>query len=214
MRSQFGFGVVTIAVVAVLGTGASSAPESVQLPPFSGIQVRNGGHIAVRYGTTQRVTVVEGSRDYIDMSVNESGILVIDECRAGCPRHYRAEIEVVAPKLTRISLANGGRIQVRGTFPRQQDLIASVMHGGTVDVRSMVVESVNASVQQGGRILTIPRATLLARVSNGGVITWWGNPRVDSSTDHGGVIQKGEPDEIDLPLSEAGNSFPVPVRKH
>ena len=195
--------------------GAPSAPVPIQTPvqiaPFNSIEVRNGGHVIFRPATTQRVSLVRGSLDYTRLGVTDRGALVIDKCIRKCPRGYQVEIEIFAPNLTRISLANGGRIQSRGSFSRQSDLAVAVSHGGTIDVRSMVVDRVTASVDQGGRILTVPEAWLFARVTQGGVITYWGDGQVKSSVEHGGVVHKGTPDQINLSLSEVGFSFPPPT---
>jgi hypothetical protein len=202
---SFRFVATLAAMAAIMGMDASSVPEPMQLAPFSAIDVRNGGHVVVRPGSSPRVTLLEGSRDYVRIGVNEQGVLIIDRCPSKCPSGYRIEVEVTAPAaLTRVSLANGGWVSTAGNFPRQQELAATVAHGGTVDVRSIAADRVTASVQQGGRILTIPGASLLARVDNGGVIMYWGNARVDSSTRYGGVVQKGEPSERNLPLFEVG----------
>jgi len=193
-------------------TPASHQIQSpLQLPPFSSIQVRNGGHVVARPAPAQRVTLLRGSLDYTRVAVTDGGVLVIDKCKVHCPRGYELEIEILMPKVSRISLANGGRIQTLGTFAAQADLGVAVAHGGTIDVRSMDVERVNASVEQGGRILTVPRRSLSARVNQGGVITYWGNARVDSSVEHGGVVNKGTPEEINVPLGEIGPAVLDPV---
>jgi hypothetical protein len=59
-------------------------------------------------------------------------------------------------------------------------------------------------VEHGGRILTVPQASLLATVTQGGAIIYWGDPQVRSSIQHGGVVQEGTADDIDAPLSEIG----------
>lgn len=183
----------------------TSAPAPVQttlqLAPFNSIDAPNGAHVVLRAASTQRVTLVRGSLDYTRLAVADGGRLVIDKCARTCPRGYRLEIEISAPSLTRISLANGGIIRAGGSFPRQSELAVAVAHGGTIDVRSMVVDRVTASVNQGGRILTVAQAGLSARVTQGGVIIYWGDARVRSSVEHGGVVQRGDARELDLPLT-------------
>jgi hypothetical protein len=159
------------------------------------------------------VTFLQGSPQLTRVAVN-NGVLVIDKCPGDCPRGYRFELEVTMPSIARLTLANGGRIQTRGSFPRQEDFVVSVSHGGTIDARSLAADSVTATVFHGGRILTIPRAWLLARVSNGGVVTYWGDGRVRQSVEKGGVVHKGTADEMNEPLSDVGFSFPPPHRKH
>jgi hypothetical protein len=181
-----------------------------QIGPFSSIEVADGGHVGLQRAATQRVTLIKGSLDYTRVAVADGGRLIIDKCFRKCPRGYRLELEVLTPNVSGISLSNGGSIQSRGSFPRQSDLSVTVSHGGTIDVRSIVADRVAAAVNHGGRILTVPQASLAARVFQGGAITYWGNARVRSSTEHGGVVQKGEDAEKDLPLSEIG----LPVTSH
>jgi hypothetical protein len=178
----------------------------IQVAPFNSIELPNGGHVLLQRAPTQRVTLVRGSVDYTRLAVIDGGRLVIDKCFRKCPSGYRLELEILAPSLTGISLANGGSIQSRGSFPRQSELAVAVSHGGTIDVRSMVAQTVTASVYQGGRILTVPQASLSARVTQGGVITYWGDPQVRSSVEHGGDVHKGDAGEINLPLSEVESS--------
>lgn len=191
-------------ILATLFLTASRPIQSpLQLPPFSSIQL-NSGHVVLRYAPVQRVNLLQGSLEYTRVVVTNRGVLAIDRCKGHCPRGYELEMEILTPNISRISLANGGRIQSVGSFPGQADLRVAVAHGGTIDVRSMAVDRVNASVEQGGRILTVPRGSLSARVNQGGVITYWGNARVGSSVEHGGVVNKGSPEEINVPLSDIG----------
>ncbi len=183
---------------------------SLQVGPFSSIELPHGGHVVLQRAPSQRVSLVRGSLDYTRLTVTDGGRLIIDKCFRKCPRGYRLELEILAPNVTGITLANGGSIQTRGSFPRQSDLAVAVSHGGIIDVRSMVANRVTASVNQGGRILTVPQASLAAKITQGGVITYWGDAQVRSSTEHGGVVQRGGADEINLPLSEIS----LPITSH
>lgn len=187
-----------------------SPPRSVQTPlqlaPFSAIEL-NSGHVILRPAATHRVTLVKGSLDYTRVAVTSAGVLRIDKCRVKCPRGYELEVEVQTPSVRRLVMMNGGWIQSLGSFARQPDLAARVNHGGTIDARALAADRVNAEVEQGGRILTVPRGSLFATVTQGGAITYWGNPRVQESVQHGGVVSRGEASEINVPLAELG--FPV-----
>src|SRR5215510_16501313 len=90
--------------------------------------------------------------------------------------------------------------KARGTS--RAELKAGVSQGGTIDIRSMLVDSVKASVEQGGSIFTTPQIALFASIEQGGNITYWGEPRVESSVKHGGDVTKGSADQINKPLSE------------
>jgi hypothetical protein len=225
MQATSGILVTSIVVlgaleVAAFFTGqAETSPQApmqntLQLAPFSSIEVPNNGHVVVRPAPTQSVKLVTGSLDYTRLQVTRGGVLVIDRCIVKCPRGYRLELEIMVPTLKSVSLANGGSIQSVGSFGRQAELTAQVSHGGTIDVRSMPADRVTASVYQGGGIFTVPRSWLLARITGGGAITYWGDPEVKSSVEHGGAVHRGRAGDINQPLSEVG-SFPSPLhRKH
>jgi hypothetical protein len=181
-----------------------------QVERFSSIELPKGGHVILRPSGTQRVTLVRGSLDYTRLSVNDRGALVVDRCYRKCPRGYRLELEILSPNVSRISLANGGSVETRGAFARQRDLTIAVAHGGTIDVRSIAAQRVIATVEQGGRILTVPQTSLVASVSHGGVVTFWGDGQVTSSIERGGVVHKGTAAELDLPLSQIG----LPLLSH
>ena len=201
------------ATVSLVATEPAASQESIPLPAFNAIEIRNGAHAVLRPSQTQRVTLLKGSLDYTRTAVI-GGVLVIDKCMVKCPRGYRLEIEIQSPGVRSISFANGGWIRTAGTFATQPELSVDISQGGTIDVRSLAAERVTASVQHGGRILTVPRESLSATVTQGGSITYWGNGRVRQSVQHGGVVQKGSPDEIDLPFAELGLpsiSPPLPV---
>ena len=195
MHGAFGFLVASIVLLAPLPTQRTG-----EIEPFTSIELPGGGHVALRPGATHSVTLVKGSPDYTRMTVADGGRLVIDKCFRKCPRGYRIEVEISAPTVSSISLANGGRIQSLGDFPGQGELVIAVAHGGTVDARSMPAQRVIASVNQGGRILTVPSVSLVATVTQGGAITYWGDAHVRSSITHGGVVTRGNVGEMNLPL--------------
>jgi hypothetical protein len=66
----------------------------------------------------------------------------------------------------------------------------------------MTVASVTASVHSGGRIFTRPGTALSADVEQGGNITYWGDPVVESSVRYGGVVVKGTTADAERPLAE------------
>ena len=80
----------------------------------------------------------------------------------------------MTPLINAIAVANGGVIESRGDFPLQTAMSLAVSHGGTVDARTISANNITAAVAQGGRILANPQVTMVASVSNGGVITYWG----------------------------------------
>ena len=61
----------------------------------------------------------------------------------------------------------------------------------------------------------MPASGLKPRATQGGAITYSGDGQVRPSVQNGGVVQKGEANEIDLPLSEicfsAGNRIALKI---
>ena len=174
---------------------------------FSSVELHNGAKAILRYGPAQRVTLLKGSLNYTQVTARGDRLL-IDKCRDRCPRGYELEIEIVAPYIDGISIVDGGTIAGWGSFPRQAEIRVAVSNGGTIDIRSMTVDSVAASVDQGGRILTKPHTAMIASVRHGGNITYWGDPQVISSVRDGGVVVRGAADEADKPLSDFDPSPP------
>ena len=199
MRTKYQLMMTIVVIMAAQETPASFAQETIQLAPFTSIALGDGAHAVLRPAATHRVTLVKGSTEYSRVVVTEAGELAIEKCKRKCPKGYELEIEVFAPYVTRISLANSGRIQSREGFPRQGELTVAVEHGGTIDVRSIVADRVTAFVNQGGGIFTVPRAWLFASVNQGGSVTYWGDPQVKSSIEHGGAVTRGRPGELNAP---------------
>ena len=193
----------------------------VPLTSFSSVELHDGGKAILHHGPTQRVTLLKGSLDYTRVTIADGGRLVINRCKTECPRGYDLEIEIVTPDIARISVADGGTIQSRGSFPRQAEIGVAVNDGGTIDIRSMAVDSVTASVHSGGRIFTRPQTAMFASVVDGGVITYWGDARVSKSIKGGGVVSRGTTVEADQPISELSPPLPsvppippLPVQPH
>lgn len=204
-------GLVVLSGIPSLQAAAQSEPMPVEVAPFRSVELRSGGKVIVRHGPAQRVTFIKGSPGDAQVTVTSEGGLIIEKRKSKGARRSELEIEVLTPELIGVTVAHGGMIQSRGSFPRQAALVATVDNGGTVDVRSMSVGTVSASVLSGGRILAKPLTAMAASVAEGGNITYWGDARVTQSIQHGGVIEKGDPSEADQPLSNASDAVaPVP----
>jgi hypothetical protein len=197
-----------LAALALAMPSTPAAQTEVPVAAFDSIELHDGAKVIFRYGPIQRVTLIKGSLDYTSLTVADGGRLIINKCKSRCPRGYELEIEIVTPDIARIWVNDGGTIQSQGDFPRRAEIKAGVSQGGTIDIRSMLVDSVKASVEQGGSIFTTPQIALFASIEQGGNITYWGEPRVESSVKHGGDITKGTAEQIKKPLSELSPSSP------
>ena len=194
--------IIKLSAIMIVIAAPVAAQTVVPVAPFRAIELHDGGHVTLRHGATQTVTLLKGSTDCAQFTIADGGWLVIDKYKGRCPRKYELEIEIMTPDIAEILVADGGRIQIRGSFPRQAEIKTIVRNGGTIDIRTMVADKVTASVEEGGRIFVMPRIVLSASIVNGGQITYWGDARIESSVRHGGAVTKGTTDEADKPLSE------------
>ena len=79
------------------------------------------------------------------------GRLLVDSCRLSCPAGYQLEVEIEAPEIAGVRVSNGGLVQIgqaRGAFPAATALVVEVEQGGTVDLRSLPADRVEASVHE------------------------------------------------------------------
>jgi hypothetical protein len=175
----------------VLGSAAAMAAEAVSVPPFRSIELRGGGHVTLRSGSEQRVTILSGSTRYTHFHVRHDDQLVIDACDEACPHHYDLEIGIVTPGITGVALSGGGEIVAERGFGHQPSIDTAIQGGGDIDVRSIAASRGDAAVDGGGNIRLRAERNLEAAVNGGGNISYWGDPAVISAVNGGGSVNKG-----------------------
>src|SRR5690349_1009427 len=94
---------ITTLTVSLAFSSSAAARTVVPVDPFDSIEVQDGGHVLVRQGTPQRVTLVRGDLRGTRIAV-DGRRLVIDSYETH--RHGdRLEIEVVTPELAAVSVS-------------------------------------------------------------------------------------------------------------
>ena len=178
-----------LSAIAFSGNAATVIPVG----EFRSVALSHGGHVVVRHGAVQRVSVVSGDPRCTRVRLGDHQELIIDNSgKKACSRHEHPRLEVVTPRLSSVSVSNGGTVQTAGAFPAQASIDVAVEQGGTIDVRSLPADRVDASVYSGGGIFTTSRKTLVASVESGGFITYWGSvDDVKKSVRDGGVVKRG-----------------------
>lgn len=180
-----------LTLIAALGAAFATAPAaaqtSVAVPAFDSIELRGGGEVTVRHGSSQQVRLVRGNSGTTRFSVDGRGTLRIDACRRSC-RGYRLEVEIVTPDLEGAAISGGGAIRAEGDFPDRGMLALAVSGGGAIDFAAVEAGSVAAAVRGGGAIRTHARNSLMASISGGGAVAYLGDPRVTSSINGGGSV--------------------------
>jgi beta-lactamase regulating signal transducer with metallopeptidase domain len=202
---------LSLATVSAVATPVTMQLGIPSTASFTSVELRNGGKVKLIHGQSQRVTLLKGNPEQSSITMREDGRLVIDRCKKHCPRGHDLEVEVVTPGLTAIAVAQGGEIQSRGDFPPESHIGVTVSQGGTIDIRSMAVASITASVNSGGRIFAKPGTDLSATIEQGGVITYWGDAVVKSAVRHGGVVARGAASDADKSLVELGPELLPPI---
>jgi hypothetical protein len=185
------------APLAFIAPGAA-APSPRQTAPFRSVELRNGGEVLIRHAPSQSI-VFASERSQARVV---DGRLIVEICPERCAHGDRMPVTVLTPFLDGVAVSNGGILRVEGIFPSQPSLSASVEQGGTIDIRGMRAANVAASISQGGRIFTRPLAALTASVRSGGRVAYWGDPKVQRAIAHGGVIERGDPEDEARPLAE------------
>jgi putative autotransporter adhesin-like protein len=181
----------SVAATILLSVPASAA-EVVPLPHFDGVGLRGGGHVTLKYGPEQHVTLLKGSTQYTRFTVEHGGGLTIDACNDRCPSHYDLEIEIVSPEIGSVAIEGGGRINAEGSFPARSRLDVAISGGGEIDARAVPASAVDASVNGGGAMKVAASGQLNAAVNGGGEIVYWGNPQVSQAVSGGGAIRRAD----------------------
>src|SRR5271155_4501986 len=119
---------------------------------FDSVGLSGGGHVILRYGATERVTLLKGSTQYTRFRVKDGHSLEIDACNSDCPMQYDLEIEIVMPRVTAVAISGGGHIESASGFPTQGMITAAVHGGGSIDIRAIDATDATAAVDGGGRI--------------------------------------------------------------
>lgn len=173
---------------------AAFAESDINVAPFHGVGLSDGGEVIVRYGAQQRVRLIEGDERYTSFTVDHDSLRIRNcAARDRCPEHYRLRVEITLPVLTALAVSDGGHLTAEGAFPAQQTVAAAVRDGGVVDMRAVSGGSVQAAVNSGGRVTVTATHSLIAAVNSGGVISYWGNPEsVTKAVRNGGAIQRGD----------------------
>ena len=165
------------------------AAETVPVTPFNAVELRGGGEVQLRRGPVQRVTLVEGSRQFTRIGVVRNQKLRIDACNDRCPRHYRLRVLIESPTVPVLGVNGGGAITAQSGFASQRNLTVAVGGGGVIDVRAVPAEVATAAVSGGGAIRLRANRVLTAAVNGGGEIRYWGDPKVTTAINGGGAVR-------------------------
>jgi hypothetical protein len=157
---------------------------------FDSVELHGGGHVVLRYGTAERVTLVSGSTEFTHFHVEHGHTLVIDACTYDCPSHYDLQIQILTPRIDAVAIEGGGHIESLPGFPAQGAITAAIQGGGRIDLNTIAAAKGSAAVNGGGRIRIHADQHLTAAVNGGGSIGYSGNPELTTVVNGGGSIHR------------------------
>lgn len=166
-----------------------AANTDVPVGQFDSVELRGGGHVILRYGTQERVTLVSGSTEFTHFHVEDGRKLVIDACTYDCPSHYDLEVRILTPHVNAIAIRGGGHIESEPGFPVQNAITAAIEGGGHIDLHTIDAVNGTAAVNGGGRISIHVDQHLTAAVNGGGHIGYSGGAELTSAINGGGSIR-------------------------
>jgi Putative auto-transporter adhesin, head GIN domain len=179
------------ALAAILLASPAFAATPVQVGHFDQIELHGGGHVTVKHGAAQSVTLLKGSADITKFEIHDGSKLIIYACKGICTmEHYDLDIEIVTPDLASAAIHGGGDIVAEGAFPARSNFAAAIHGGGDVDMLAISAATVEAAVHGGGDIHVTATKQLTAAVDGGGDISYRGNPQVTEAVHGGGEIER------------------------
>lgn len=158
---------------------------------FDHIELTGGGTVAIYEAHEPAVTLHGGAERHMRTRVREGTLLV--ECQQPCPNTPGGEVRVMMPRLEGLTVTGGGTISVKGSFPLVQALAVNIHGGGVVDTISIPTVLLRAMVSSGGRVRATVLGRLVPRVSGGGAIEYFGDPKIESEADAEGTIRRAGP---------------------
>jgi hypothetical protein len=179
-----------LATAAILIAGPALAATPVPVGHFDAISLSGGGHVTVRHGATQSVTLLKGSTAFTTITIKQGHDLDIEACNSNCPSQYDLEIEIVTPDFNSAAIEGGGHIQAESGFPERAEFSAAVDGGGHLDMTALKAGKVSAAVNGGGHIEVSATRDLSAAVDGGGSIVYHGDPHVSQAIDGGGSVSR------------------------
>lgn len=173
----------------IIAFGAAFAGTDVKVPAFSAITATSGVEVTLIYGTTPRVTVLEGDISKARIEVRDGHTLEISGCSGWCVFHKTLKVEVVAPRIDGIVAHSGADVEARGNFPKVANLHVTAHSGGDVDAFAIPADTVDVNANSGGDARVTVLGSLNANANSGGDIHYKGHPaHSNTKTNSGGDI--------------------------
>jgi hypothetical protein len=182
---------VPLFVFALAASAPAVAQENIPVAGFRSVELKFGGDVSIVRGPVQRVTLLNGSREFTRFRMREGGTLEIaTSCSNRCPHQYNLRIVIESPSVPDVAVHAGGTIKVAPGFTAQHKVSAAIDAGGTIDLASLAVDRAAAAINAGGDIFVRPSANLDVAINAGGEVHYAGNPRLSTAIVNGGSLTR------------------------
>jgi hypothetical protein len=182
---------VPLFIFALAASAPAVAQENVPVAGFRSVELKAGGDVSIVPGPVQRVTLLNGSREFTRLRMRDGGTLEIaTSCSNHCPRQYNLRIRIESPMVPDVAVEAGGTIRVAPGFAPQRNVSAAINAGGTIDLGSVAVDGASTAINAGGDIFVRPRSSLNVAINAGGEVHYAGNPRLSTAIVNGGSLTR------------------------
>lgn len=141
-----------------------------KLKPFSELEITNGAYVTAQFSEEYAISIIgyQHCIDAIKTDVTDGRLIVsTSNSEMSCP----VEIVLEVPEIKDVTLRNGGFI----------------------DMTEVTTDTLLAAVHEGGEIKAVVHDFLYAKIINGGVINYVGNPDVQSDVIRSGRVIQTDP---------------------
>ena len=182
---------VPLFAFALAASAPAIAQENIPVSGFRSVELKAGGDVSIVRGPVQRVTLLNGSREFTQFRMRESGTLEIaTSCSSRCPHNYNLRIQIESPNVPDVAVQAGGTIKVQPGFAPQRDVSAAINAGGTIDLTAVPVQQASTAINAGGDIYVRPSGHLNVAINAGGDVHYAGDPQLATAIVNGGNVSR------------------------
>jgi hypothetical protein len=157
---------------------------------FEKVVISGGGNIYIHHSLVSKI-ILKGTRTNVVKTKAEvvSDVLYIN-LSDKLTESSEFDVHIYTPVIKGIQLNGGGKVQVKEGFTVVDKFGCGINGGGRINLSSLKVNSLYASINGGGDIYTQVNKFLDGEIKGGGLILYQGSPKVESNIVSGGLIKK------------------------
>jgi hypothetical protein len=185
------FYLVQIAVCqAQLSRKEITIKELRSIPGFDNVILEGSANVHVHQSSTTKIEI-RGPK----AMVQRTGVIVTNQVLkiySGYLENQSSQIriDIFTPVIREITQRGGGEIKVGEGYKAVDQFKCVLYGGGSMDLASIPVNSLNVSIEGGGLISARVNGQIVGKINGGGRILYLGNPDVECEIEGGGAINR------------------------